>query len=123
MNRNLRIALIIGGIVLAVLVLVPMVWGGFSGWRGGGWGGWGGMMGPGMMDFGFGGLMMIPMILFWGLIIWGIVWLVRGAGGCCAPAYTDRRDRPDSALDILKMRYARGEINKEEFESRKRDLA
>jgi hypothetical protein len=29
---------------------------------------------------------------------------------------------PDSALEILRQRYARGEINKEEFETRKKDL-
>lgn len=120
MDRNLRIALIIGGIVLAVLVIVPLVWGGLSGWQGGSWGGWG-MMGPWMMG-GFGGLMMIPMILFWGFMVWGIVWLVRGAGGCCSMSHSDHLEHHDSAMDILKSRYARGEINKQEFEDKKKDL-
>jgi Predicted membrane protein len=64
--------------------------------------GWGGM--------GFG------MLLFWGLLIAGIVMLVRGSGGCGKP------ERADSALDILKQRYARGEIEKDEFEQKRRDL-
>ncbi len=120
MSKGFRNTLIILAVMAGILLLVPLIWGGLSAWQGAGWGGWGGMMGPGMMGSGFGGLMMIPMILFWGLIIWGIVWLVRGAGGYCAPTYSNQTD---SALDILKKRYARGEINKEEFEARKKDLA
>jgi putative membrane protein len=37
-----------------------------------------------------------------------------------------RRARPaprDAALDVLRERYARGEISREEFEARRRDLA
>jgi uncharacterized membrane protein len=34
-----------------------------------------------------------------------------------------RHDRADAALDILRQRYARGEISREEFETKKRDLA
>jgi putative membrane protein len=34
-----------------------------------------------------------------------------------------RAPRADAALDILRQRYARGEINQEEFETKKRDLA
>jgi putative membrane protein len=113
MSNTTKIALIIGGVILAILIIVPLVWAGFSGYGGYGWG----MMGPGMM----GGLMMIPMVLFWGLIIWGIIALTRGAWhGCGIHSHSEHED---SALNVLKRRYARGEISKEEFEEKKKDLA
>jgi putative membrane protein len=115
MSRGNRLALIIGGAVLAVLLIVPVILSYFfqpvySNWR------WG-MMGPGMM-FGYGGWFMgIFMVIFWGLIIWGVVALVR---------YFSRNRQiigPDyTALEILKRRYAQGEINKEEFEEKKKAL-
>ena len=113
MNKSTKIALIIGGIVIVLPVLVTVL-----GYYYGSPGGYG-FMGPGMMGgFGLmGGLMGIGMILFWGLIIWSIVVLVRGGvPGCHYSAQSD------SALDVLKRRYARGEINKEEFEEKKRDM-
>jgi putative membrane protein len=58
----------------------------------------------------------ISMILFWILIIIGIIYLVRYL------PKTDRREGEKKPLDILKERYARGEINKEEFEEKKKDL-
>ena len=75
-----------------------------------GWG-WGHMF--------FGSIMMV---LFWGGLIILIVFAVRsmsagssrGGGG---PASGSR------ALDILEERYARGEIDHEEFEDRKRRLS
>ncbi len=118
MNRNTKTALIIGGVIVAILIIVPLIFGLIGGWQG--YGGYG-MMGPWMMG-GFGGLMMIPMILFWGLLIWGVVWLARGAGGCCGMSHSDHAEHRDSAIDILKARYARGEINKQEFDDKKRDL-
>lgn len=67
------------------------------------------------MWMGFGG---IWMILLWVLVILAVVWLVRYllAGG------ERDRERPREALRILEERYARGEIDREEFELKKRDL-
>ena len=78
---------------------------------------WGWGMHPGWWMWGAGGLvMMFMMFVFWGLVIAGLVlgirWLVRQG----------RDGQPDRALEILRERYARGEINKDEFEARRRDL-
>ncbi len=117
MNKNVRTALIIGGIVIAILIIVPLVFGVVSGGQYGGWG----MMGPGMMGgFGWGWFMPIFMIIFWGLVIWGIVALVRGLSGSRGSDSTP--PTADSALEVLRKRYARGEINKEEYEEKKKDL-
>lgn len=58
------------------------------------------------------GLGAIHMLLFWGLIILGIVALAKWIFGKSG----------EPPLDILKERYARGEIGREEFEQKKRDL-
>jgi putative membrane protein len=65
--------------------------------------------------WGFGS--MIMMVLFWGLIIVAIVLGIRWVKG------QGKELRSESALEILRQRYARGEINKEEFESKKKDLS
>jgi len=55
-----------------------------------------------------------------------IVYLVRGADGGRG-GYRRHDDAPapreDSAMRILRERYARGEIDREEFDQRKRDLS
>lgn len=70
-----------------------------------------------MGDYGWWGGM--GMLLFWGLLIVGIVMLARGSSG--SGALREARAEK-SALDILKERHARGEIEREEFEQKKRDL-
>lgn len=69
------------------------------------------------MGFGFG-LNWLFIIVFWILIIFAIVALIRGVSG----ERYERREKEKTALDILKERYAKGEISKAEFEEKKRDL-
>jgi len=77
----------------------------------------------GYNGFGFGGGGLgIGMLLFWGLIIVGIVMLVRGFGGTSGFLASQPRVREKTALDILADRYARGEIDKAEFEQKRNDL-
>lgn len=67
-----------------------------------------------------GGAMGIGMLLFWGLIIAGIVLLARALGE--TRGGSEPRPRESTALDILRERYARGEIDKAELEQKRRDL-
>jgi len=67
----------------------------------------------------FGGLMMT---LFWGGIILVIFLVVRWMGGGSPHGSTAPTSR-NKALGILQERFARGEIDKDEFEERKRLLS
>jgi putative membrane protein len=71
-----------------------MMWGGMESW---GWGMWA-----------------FHNLLWWVILILGIVVLVRLLRGTSMGSET--------ALDILKKRYARGEIDKAEFEQKMRDI-
>ena len=66
-----------------------------------------------IMGFG-GGFMWI----FWILLIVAIVWGVKAAGGSGNKPSEKRK----SALDILEERYAKGEIDQQEFEQKRKDL-
>jgi putative membrane protein len=107
----MRKSLILAGFMTAILLpgvaSAQMMWG-----RGGGWS----MMG------GFGIFGIILSIIFWVFVIWAIVALIRwgmwsGHGG------KTRWHGEDSAIQILKERYAKGEIKKEEFDEKMKDLA
>ncbi len=84
-------------ILIALLVAVVLL---FSG---------GGMMGFGM---GFGAIIMV---LFWGAIIWLVISLINA--GTQKPEGTS-----EYALAILKKRYARGEVTKEQYLEMEKDL-
>jgi putative membrane protein len=69
---------------------------------------------------GFGGGLV--MVLFWIVLIVGAVWLVRSFFPTGQqPSASSTRSEP-SAGEILKQRYVRGEITKEQFEQMRRDL-
>ena len=62
--------------------------------------------------------MMLMMLVFWVVAIVGIVLAIRWM------VSQGRESHPaDAALDILRQRYARGDISKEEFEAKNEDLA
>jgi putative membrane protein len=63
---------------------------------------------------------MFGMILLWAVLILGAVYLVRALGQPkgSAPA----GEAPNRALELLREHYARGEIDKDDFEARKKDL-
>jgi putative membrane protein len=71
--------------------------------HGWGWGDWFGMS--------------LMMLVFWGLVIWLIVWLVRSSSS--NQETTPAAARPE---DILRERFARGEIDETEYHDRLRVL-
>ncbi len=110
-------------IIVVAIVLVLLLLGGVGMMGFGGFG-----MGPGMMGgngmmggygYGFNPLGMILSLVSWALIIGGIVllvvWFVRNSGKATSAS-------SQAPLDILKARYAKGEITKDQFDAIKRDL-
>ena len=81
-----------------------------------GYGGYGGMHG-GWLGF---GLHSVFWILVIAAVIAVVVWAVR-ASNASGGAKTAAGTRP-SALEILDERYARGEIDREDYLARKADL-
>lgn len=80
-------------------------------------------MGPGY--FWSGGMWIFPIIMIIVMLI--VVYLIFGRGNIRAPwcgpsQYYDNEKSSGSALEILKKRYAKGEITKEEFEQMKNDI-
>ena len=75
-----------------------------------------------MPFFGMGGGLF--MIIWWVLIIAGMVALMRWMMGHGTSQHQSMsQHRGTSALDILKERYAKGEINKQEFEEKKKEIS
>jgi putative membrane protein len=79
-----------------------------SGW-GGGWASW---------------TMYVGMIVFWVGIVAFVIWGIKAwAGPAAVPSVPQVSQAPrESAADVLKRRYAAGEIDAAEFEQKRRDL-
>ena len=129
MKNTATVVAIVLIVVLAILLLGGagmMGFGGFGmmgpGGMMGGYGGNGGMMGGYGNQYGFGynPLGGIISLIVWALVIGGIVllvvWLARNAKVTTGTL-------SDSAIEIAKARYARGEITKEQFDTLKKDLS
>jgi len=117
MGPGITLRYSISAFVFFILSLYPIAAAFAQQGRSDGWG-----MGPGMMgNWGMGWFGGIFMILFWILIIVGLVfvvrWLIQTSGRGKNSGQSGSR-----AIDILKERYARGEIDKAQFEDMKRDL-
>ena len=83
----------------------------YDGWGSGGWGGW---------------TVIVLTMVFVAAVIIGIVFLVRGmsgdrAGSSRGPASPTASPEGD-ATDVVRRRYAAGEINREEYLEKLRDL-
>ncbi len=78
-----------------------------------------------MRDIGWGWefLMGVGMVVFWGIIVLAVIWLVRGGNiGSSAqdpPAAKAPAAPAESAKDILDRRLANGEISLEEYRERR----
>ena len=118
--RNLLTVLVV---LLVVALGLSVLMGGMMGPGFMGWGTTGqGPMGPGMMTgrgwmWGFGmGLGGLVMLAFWGALIVGVVLVIRTLSG-------GHRGRwHGTPIDVLKRRYAAGEITREQYEQMRKDL-
>ncbi len=119
--RTLRWLMVIGGVLLAVLLLALSFIGPFGWDRGYGGYAWG--IGPGI-TFGFGFpfivMMGLCMLIFCGLMLGRGAWPMHYFGHGQDSSWISPQD--ESLLSILEKRYYRAEITKEQFEEMKQDL-
>jgi putative membrane protein len=112
--RGRDAAIVIGAVVLVILLVSSLGGGMMSGW---------GMMRPGMGSgaFGFNPMGWIVMLVFWVLIVGGVALLAFRLFRGVTPAAAAPRS-PVGSLEILKERFARGEITREQYEETRRVL-
>lgn len=69
---------------------------------------------------GFMGTIVVLIILFWLLVVGSVVFLVVYLVRSSDRQQNQEKEKP---IEILKERYAKGEISKEEFEEKKKELS
>lgn len=76
-----------------------------------------------MMGYGWGGWLVggLVMLLFWGGLIALVIFTIRALAGANQNKST-KSPSGETALDILKRRYAQGEIDKAKYEAIRRDI-
>ena len=79
---------------------------------------WGMMSGWGY-GYGFGLIHMVVWIIILVAIIVGVIWLVRSLAGTGGHVSHQRRS---PGLEVLEERYTRGEINRDEYLQKKKDI-
>lgn len=111
-------------IAIIVLVVSALFLAGVVAYReffpGGGYGygyGYGGHMMDGMGFLGMGGLMLV----FWGLVLFGLILMINWLLTANRNEKNDKR--ACDAMEILKSRYARGEIDRNRYEQMREELS
>lgn len=69
-----------------------------------------------------GGWGWLGTVLWWGLVVLAVVWFAREVGVCRGPKRSAHETDSDLAVRVLRERYARSEIDTEEFGRRLADL-
>jgi len=75
----------------------------------------------GDVGWGWMALMMAVMVLFWGAVIFGIVWLIRGVTRSGPTPYETLVSK-ESPVEILERRFAEGAITPEDYRARREVL-
>jgi putative membrane protein len=70
--------------------------------------------------YGFGLIHLVVWLVILIAIVAGVVWLVRSMAPGAVPQAGGRRS---AGLDVLEERYARGEINRDEYLQKKHDIS
>jgi putative membrane protein len=122
---NKKALLTIGLIALGIILVAAVTQYGQANWTMGHGGMMSGMMGgTGMMGFGLFGFLL--MVLFWGGVIALAVWLVSllfpGAADHSTSTPEGNGRTGETALEILKKRYALGELSRHEYQQMREDL-
>ncbi|MCF8053042.1 MAG: SHOCT domain-containing protein [Desulfobacterales bacterium] len=120
-RKNIGIIVLVLSILFAAGGLLYRELAPGGGYQGYGYGGYGGHMMNGMMGgaglWGMGGLMLV----FWGLVLFGLILMINWL--LAATRNEKRQGVECDAIQILKSRYARGEIDRGQYDQMRRELS